>query len=159
MGSFKQREPGPSIAALDAGVPVELINDGVHVHDGLTRVITRHFADQVALITDAISATGVGDGSYSLGDQHVLVSDGRAALAGTDHLAGSTLTMDLALRRAVQVLGVPIHQASVALSGTPARVLGLGGVTGAIQPGLAADLIVLDDQFEIERVMVAGLWR
>ena len=159
MGSFKQREPGPSIAALDAGVPVELINDGVHVHDGLTRVITRHFADQVALITDAISATGVGDGSYSLGDQHVLVSDGRAALAGTDHLAGSTLTMDLALRRAVQVLGVPIHQASVALSGTPARVLGLGGVTGAIQPGLAADLIVLDDQLEIERVMVAGLWR
>ena len=88
-----------------------------------------------------------------------LVSDGRAALAGTDHLAGSTLTMDLALRRAVQVLGVPIHQASVALSGTPARVLGLGGVTGAIQPGLAADLIVLDDQLEIERVMVAGLWR
>ena len=159
MGSFNQREPGPSIAALDAGVPVELINDGVHVHDGLTRVITTHFPDQVALITDAISATGVGDGSYTLGDQDVVVADGRAALAGSDHLAGSTLTMDLALRRAVKVLGVPIHQASVAASGIPARVLGLGGVTGAIQPGLAADLVVLDDELEVERVMVAGLWR
>ena len=159
MGSFNQREPGPSIAALDAGVPVELINDGVHVHDGLTRVITTHFPDQVALITDAISATGVGDGSYTLGDQDVVVADGRAALAGTDHLAGSTLTMDLALRRAVRVLGVPIHEASVAVSGIPARVLGLGGVTGAIQPGLAADLVVLDDELEVERVMVAGLWR
>jgi N-acetylglucosamine-6-phosphate deacetylase len=54
---------------------------------------------------------------------------------------------------------VPIHQASVAVSGTPARVLGLGGVTGAIQPGLAADLVVLDDELEVERVMVGGLWR
>jgi N-acetylglucosamine-6-phosphate deacetylase len=159
MGSFTQREPGPSIAALDAGVPVELINDGVHVHDGLARVIASHFGDQVAFVTDAISATGVGDGVYTLGDRDVVVEAGRARLAGSDRLAGSTLTLDLALRRAVSVLGLPIQVASAALSGTPARVLGLRSTCGAIETGLAADLVVLDDGLDVERVMVAGTWR
>lgn len=158
MGAFSQREPGPSIAALDAGVPVELINDGVHVHDGLVRLIASRFGEQVAFITDAISATGVGDGHYTLGDRDVVVEGGRALLAGSDHLAGSTLTMDLAFRRAVQVLGLPVEVAAAAVSTTPARVLGLAAVCGAIAPGLAADLVVLDDDLEVESVMVAGSW-
>ena len=158
MGSFSQREPGPSIAALDSGVPVELISDGVHVHDGLVRLITSRFAGQVAFITDAISATGVGDGHYTLGDRDVVVANGRAVLDGSDHLAGSTLTMDLALRRAVTTLGLPIAVASAAVSGTPARVLGIRDVCGAIEPGLAADLVVLDDTFKVESVMIAGAW-
>jgi N-acetylglucosamine-6-phosphate deacetylase len=158
MGTFTQREPGPSIAALDAGVTVELINDGVHVHDGLVRVISSHFSSQVAFITDAISATGVGDGTYTLGDRDVVVEDGRAHLAGSDRIAGSTLTQDLALRRAVSVLGLPMEVASMAVSGTPARVLGLSAQCGAIATGLAADLVILDEALKVQRVMVAGTW-
>ena len=158
MGTFSQREPGPSIAALDAGASVELINDGVHVHDGLVRLIASRFGQQVVFITDAISAAGVGDGHYTLGDRDVVVEGGRALLAGSERLAGSTLTMDLTFRRAVQVLGLPVEVASAAVSGTPARVLGLGDVSGAIEPGLAADLVVLDEDLGVERVMVAGSW-
>jgi N-acetylglucosamine-6-phosphate deacetylase len=158
MGSFSQRQPGPSIAALDAGAAVELINDGVHVHEGLIRVITSRFVGQVAFITDAISATGAGDGNYTLGGRDVVVERGRALLAGSDHLAGSTLTMDLAFRRAVRVLGLPVEVAAAAASTTPARVLGLSAVCGAIEPGLAADLVVLDEELEVDRVMVSGAW-
>ena len=162
MGSMSQRAPGPAIAALDAGVYVELINDGVHVHEALTRLaVASTPADglgRVALITDAISATGVGDGHYSLGDQDVVVRDGEARLASTQRLAGSTLTMDLAVRRAVQVVGLTVEQASAAASATPARVLGIDDHRGAIAPGLDADLVVLDDDLRVQRVMVRGHW-
>ncbi len=158
MGAVNQREPGAAIAALDAGVYVEMINDGVHVHDSLTRLVARHSPHVLALITDAISATGVGDGEYTLGEQQVSVEDGAARLTGTTKLAGSTLTMDVALRRAVDRLGVGIETASAALSGNPARVLGIGDRTGAIAAGLDADLVVLDDDLAVRRVMLRGDW-
>jgi N-acetylglucosamine-6-phosphate deacetylase len=158
MGTFTHRQPGPSIAALDAGVHVEMINDGVHVHDSLVRLVGRNNPRTLVLITDAISATGVGDGSYTLGEQDVTVQDGRATLAGTDRLAGSTLTMDEALRRAVQSVGLSIVTASAAASGNPARVLGIADRTGAIAAGLDADLVVLDDALTVRRVMRHGSW-
>ncbi len=158
MGSMSQRAPGPAVAALDAGVYVELINDGVHVHEALTRLASASAPGRVALITDAISATGVGDGHYSLGDQDVVVKDGQARLASTHGLAGSTLTMDEAVRRAVQAVGLTIEQASAAASTTPARVLGIDNRCGAIEPGLDADLVVLDDGLRVQRVMVRGDW-
>jgi len=157
MGSISQRAPGPSVAALDAGVFVELINDGVHVHDAMSRLALARAPRRLALITDAISATGVGDGDYTLGDRDVVVRDGRATLTGSARLAGSTLTTDAALRRAVQVLGMDIVAASEAASGVPARVLGLDDRTGAIVPGLAADLVVLDADLRVEQVIVGGV--
>lgn len=158
MGSFSQREPGPSIAALDAGVHVEMINDGVHVHDALTRLVGRNSPGTLAFITDAISATGVGDGEYTLGEQAVVVRDGEARLATSDRLAGSTLTMDEAVRRAVHALGLPMEVASAAASGNPAQVLGLADRTGSIAAGLDADLVVLDDALAVQRVMRRGAW-
>jgi N-acetylglucosamine-6-phosphate deacetylase len=158
MGAINQREPGAAIAALDAGVHVEMINDGVHVHDALTRLVARHSPHVLALITDAISATGVGDGEYTLGDQRVRVEAGEARLAGTTRLAGSTLTLDHSLRRAVDRLGMSIEAASAALSGNPARVLGISDRTGAIAAGLDADLVVLDDDLSVRRVMRHGAW-
>ena len=158
MGSINQREPGAAIAALDAGVYVEMINDGVHVHDALTRLVARHSPHTLAMITDAISATGVGDGDYTLGDQPVRVEGGAPRLAGTTRLAGSILTMDSALRRAVDRLGINIETASAALSGNPARVLGIADRTGAIVAGLDADLVVLDDELTVSRVMRRGEW-
>jgi N-acetylglucosamine-6-phosphate deacetylase len=110
------------------------------------------------LITDAISATGVGDGEYTLGEQSVVVRDGAPRLAGGDSLAGSTLTMDEAVRRAVRSVGLPIEVASAAASGNPARVIGLGDTTGAIAAGLRADLVVLDSELAVVRIMRAGTW-
>ncbi|SDI76043.1 N-acetylglucosamine 6-phosphate deacetylase [Frankineae bacterium MT45] len=158
MGSFSQRAPGPAIAALDAGAFVEMINDGVHVHESLTRLVERTAPDRLAFITDAISATGVGDGEYSLGDQTVRVQDGEARLSNGHSLAGSTHTMDAAVRRAVLEIGMPIEAASLAASGTPARVLGLEQTCGAIAAGLTADLVHLDADLRVQRVMVGGSW-
>jgi N-acetylglucosamine-6-phosphate deacetylase len=157
MGSFKHRAPGPSVAALDAGAFVEMINDGVHVHDALIRLVSRSSPQSLILITDAISAAGVGDGEYTLGDQAVRVSDGKAWSAH-NRLAGSTLTMDEALRRAVLQVGLSIEQAVLAASTTPAGLLGLQDECGAISLGLAADLVVLDSDLRLRRVMVGGDW-
>jgi N-acetylglucosamine-6-phosphate deacetylase len=159
MGSFNQRAPGPSIAALDSDAFVELINDGVHVHESLIRLAASSAADRLIFITDAISATGVGDGEYSLGDQVVRVVDGEARSMTAHGLAGSTLTMDEAVRRAVQVVGLPIELAAAAAASTPARLLGLDDRCGAIAEGLAADLVLLDDELQVQKVMVAGSWR
>jgi N-acetylglucosamine-6-phosphate deacetylase len=158
MGSMSQRAPGPAVAALDAGAFVEVINDGVHVHEALTRLAVAGAPGRVALITDAISATGVGDGRYTLGDQDVVVSGGEARLAGTNRLAGSTLTMDEAVRRAVQVVGLPIETAAAAAATTPAQLLGIGDRCGSIATGLDADLVLLDDDLRVRRVMVRGSW-
>jgi N-acetylglucosamine-6-phosphate deacetylase len=158
MRSTHHREPGPVPAALDAGVPCELINDGIHVHPAAARLLTRAGADKVVLITDAIEATGVGDGVYALGGQDVVVSEGQARLASNGSLAGSTLTMDAAVRRAVLDVGLPIQDASLAASGTPARLLGLAGRCGAIATGLDADLVHLDEDLYLTRVMTAGRW-
>jgi len=156
MGTISQRAPGPSVAALDAGAYVELINDGMHVHDAMSRLAVARAPHRLALITDAISATGVGDGNYTLGDRDVVVRDGRPTLAGSARLAGSTLTTGTALRRAVQVIGMDVVAAAEAASGVPARVLGIDERTGAIAPGLDADLVVLDADLQVRQVFVGG---
>jgi N-acetylglucosamine-6-phosphate deacetylase len=159
MGPIRQRAPGPVIAALDhPGVVVEVINDGVHLHDALTRLVGRAAAGRTALVTDAISATGMADGAYRLGGLDVEVRSGQARLAGSDTLAGSTLTMAEAFRRAVQVVGLPIGSVVEAAATTPARVLGLAEDCGAIRSGLAADLVWLDDALAVRGVMVRGRW-
>jgi N-acetylglucosamine-6-phosphate deacetylase len=88
----------------------------------------------------------------------VQVRDGQARLARTGSLAGSTLTMDVAVRRAVQVSGLSVADASAAASGTPARLLGRRHEFGAIEAGLAADLVVLDPDLTLRRVLSAGRW-
>jgi N-acetylglucosamine-6-phosphate deacetylase len=158
MRSTHHREPGAVPAALDAGVPCELINDGVHVHPAAARLLLRGAAETIVLITDAIDATGVGDGIYTLGGQEVVVQAGQARLASNDSLAGSTLTMDVAVRRAVCDVGMSVAAASLAASGTPARLLGLADRCGALTEGLDADLVHLDDDLRLTRVMAAGRW-
>jgi len=103
-----------------------------------------------------MAAAGMPDGAYDLGSMEVRVEDGIARLADGGSIAGSTLTMDVALRRAVQALGVPMVDAARAAATTPAGVLGLR--TGAVEPGLDADLVVLDDALAVRSVMVRGAW-
>jgi N-acetylglucosamine-6-phosphate deacetylase len=158
MGPVSHREPGAAVAALDAGAAVEMINDGVHVHDAITRLVARNEPDRFVLITDAVSAAGAGDGRYTLGDRDIVVQDGAVRLAGTHRLAGSTLTMDVAVRRFIRDVGMPVEAAAAAAASTPARLLGVDDRLGAIAPGLAADLVHLDDDFVLSRVMSRGAW-
>jgi N-acetylglucosamine-6-phosphate deacetylase len=157
------REPGPVFALLTApGVVCELIADGVHLHDGtLSFASTVTGPDRAALITDAIDATGISDGEYELGGQTVTVSDGVARLLTEDgspgSIAGSTLTMDAALRRAVGARVSMVDACRMAAT-TPARAIGLGAVLGALAPGLRADLVVLDADLHVVRVMRGGAW-
>lgn len=151
------RAPGLVGAALEAGIPCELINDGRHVHPALIALVAR-LIDCPVLVTDAIDATGVGDGRFVLAGQEVHVQDGEARLASTRSLAGSTLTMDAALRRAVKESGLSIEAASAAASANPARVLGLEASIGSIAPGHLADLVVLDDDLGVTAVMSRGVW-
>ncbi len=157
MRPLHHREPGLVGAALESDIACELINDGIHTHPAVLRLVESP-VNRVVLVTDAIDAAGVGDGTYSLGGQEVHVHDGRARLAATSDLAGSTLTMDEAVRRAVLVSGLPIEAASAAASANPARVLGLDGRVGAIATGLDADLVVLDDDLRPRAVMAGGAW-
>ncbi|MFI0482325.1 N-acetylglucosamine-6-phosphate deacetylase [Actinomadura sp. 9N215] len=111
---------------------------------------------RLALITDAMAAAGMGDGDYSLGGMDVEVRDGRAVLAGGTSIAGSTITMADAFRRAVMDVGVPVHVAAEAASLTPARALGIASRVGSLEPGKDADLVVLDDDLRIAWVMKRG---
>lgn len=153
------REPGPVFALLSSpGVTCELIADGVHLHDGtLTFAASVTGPERAALITDAIAAAGMADGEYELGGQAVQVVDGVARLARDGSIAGSTLTMDAALRRAVDA-GVSMVDACRMAATTPARAIGLGDRLGALARGFRADLVVLDDELRVVRVMRAGEW-
>ena len=151
------RTPGPVGAALRADIACELINDGIHVHPAIVDLVNRT-PGRLVLVTDAIEAAGMGDVEVELGGQRVQVRDGEARLAGTGSLAGSTLTMDVAVRRAVQVCGLSMVDASAAASATPARLLGRGAEFGTIAVGLAADLVVLEADLTVCGVLSRGAW-
>ena len=160
MRGLHHREPGPIPALIEAPeVTIELINDGVHVHEAVARLVANAVGpDRLALITDAMAAAGTGDGTYRLGSMTVRVENGVARLASGGPIAGSTLTMDAALRRAVDAVGMALATAARAAATAPSRALGLAAQTGAIAPGLRADLVVLNADLTIARVMRAGRW-
>src|SRR5699024_5794252 len=144
----------------DERVTVELIGDLVHVHPTALRLAARHAGpNRTTLITDAMSATDAPDGRYTLGRAEVDVRDGVATLAENGALAGSTLTMDAAFRNAAIGAGLSVTEAVRATSGRPAELLGISHRTGAIRPGLAADLVVLDDALRPTRVLRHGEWK
>ncbi|HEX3976634.1 MAG TPA: N-acetylglucosamine-6-phosphate deacetylase [Solirubrobacteraceae bacterium] len=157
MPSLHHRAPGLVGAALEAGIPCELINDGRHLHPAVVGLVARMISCPV-LVTDAIDASGVGDGTFVLGGQEVRVHEGEARLTSTESLAGSTLTMSEAVRRAVLNSDLTVEQASAAASANPARVLGLDASIGSIAPGRRADLVVLDDDLQVTAVMAGGGW-
>ncbi|WP_219416265.1 N-acetylglucosamine-6-phosphate deacetylase [Pseudonocardia nigra] len=159
MPPVHHREPGPAVALLDdPRVTLEAINDGVHLHPATLRlVVAAAGARRTALITDAIAAAGLGDQDVSLGPLQVTVRDGVARVPTTGSLAGSTLTMDAAVRRAVHDAGLPIEDAIAMAATTPARLLGLDDRIGTIAPGLDADLVVLDADLTVERVFAKGV--
>ncbi len=161
MRPLHHREPGVVGAALDVNeLACEVICDGVHVDPVAVRLLVgRKSAQATLLVTDAIEAAGLDDGDYRLGDRRVSVRDGRATLPGTDTIAGSTLTMDQALRNAVAFARVPVADAATMAATTPARLLGVDDRKGAIAVGLDADLVILEPgDLALAGVLARGAW-
>ena len=151
------RDPGVVFAALArADVAVQIIMDGHHLAAETALMVWRAAAGRTAIVTDAISAAGLGDGEFGFGTRQVIVREGAVRLAdGT--LAGSALTLDHALRNLVAG-GVPVEQAVGAATAVPARIARASEL-GTLAPGRAADVAVLDADLHVVRTLVAGVER
>ncbi|MGV9561092.1 N-acetylglucosamine-6-phosphate deacetylase [Streptomyces sp. NPDC003480] len=160
MPPLGHRAPGPIAALLeDERITVELIDDGTHLHPASLQLAFHHAgAARVAFITDAMDAAGTGDGRYMLGPLEVEVADGVARLVHGGSIAGSTLTLDRAFRRAVTVDRLPVQDVVAAISANPARLLGVYDRVGSLEPGKDADLVLLDEEFALKGVMRRGAW-
>jgi len=156
MRPFSHRETGVLGAVLTSPkVSAELIADGVHVDAAAMRMLVElKTPERVILVSDGISATGMPDGNYQLGLFEVKVSKGVARNA-EGKLAGSTLTLDRALRNMV-ALGVPFASALRMVTANPARQIGLTARKGILAVGADADLVLLNDQLEVSGVMTRG---
>lgn len=156
MRPAHHREPGPVVGLLSSTATVELIADNIHLHPGMLKfAATSAGPDRAVLITDAMDATGMPDGRYELGGQEVTVTDRVARLAVNGSIAGSTLTMDVALRNTVAA-GLSLVDTARMAATTPARLLGLAGTTGSLRTGLRADLVVLTPDLTVRSVLRAG---
>ncbi len=156
MRPFSHRDSGVIGAVLTSPeVSAELIADGVHVDEAAMRLLLQaKGAGGVVLISDGISATGMPDGKYMLGQFEVTVSGGVGRNA-EGKLASSTLTLDRALRNIVG-LGASLGDAVRMLTANPASLLGLEFKKGALRAGADADIVLLDESLQISQVFVRG---
>src|ERR1700731_3032489 len=157
MRPFSHRDSGVIGAVLTTPeVTAELIADGVHVDETAMRLLLQaKGAAGVILVSDGISATGMPDGNYMLGGFEVTVSGGVCRNA-EGKLAGSTLTLDRALRNVV-ALGIPLQDAVRMLTANPAKLLGIEFKKGALRTGADADIVLLDENLQVTNVWTGGL--
>ena len=157
MRPFSHRDPGVIGAVLTSpDVNAELIADGIHVDEIAMKVLLQAKGpERVVLISDGTPATGMPDGKYKLGGIEVTVVDGVCRDA-EGKLAGSTLTLDRALRNIVR-LGVPVANAVRMLTLNPATVLGIEFKKGALRTGADADVLLLSEALQITRVWTRGI--
>jgi N-acetylglucosamine-6-phosphate deacetylase len=158
MRPFAHRETGVLGAILTSpAVTAELIADGIHVDDAAIRVlVAAKGAEGVILVSDGTAATGMPDGRYRLGSFEVSVAGG-IARNSEGKLAGSTLTLDRALRHMLK-LGFPLKEVLPMLTSNPTRLLRLNHRKGCLKAGADADLVLLNEKFEVVRVMARGAW-
>jgi N-acetylglucosamine-6-phosphate deacetylase len=156
MSGIHHRAPGPVLtAAADHRVVLEGIADNIHLHPTVIKLLFDSAPGRVALVTDAMAAAGSADGRYDLGAVRVTVTDGVARADDTGAIAGSTLTQDVALQRAVQA-GVPLAEAVRALTATPAAAIGLTDQLGELTPGFLGDAVLLDDRLQVRHVQTGA---
>ncbi len=157
MRPFLHRDPGILGAVLtDDRVSAELICDGVHVDPVAVCLLVRSKGtERVILITDSLSCNGMPDGSYPLGEFMVQVGGGVCRAVG-GVLAGSTLTLDAALRNLASFTGLSYERCLPCATLNPAKILGLEKHKGVIAPGADADLVVLDRNYFVTQTYVRG---
>jgi N-acetylglucosamine-6-phosphate deacetylase len=157
MPGVHHRAPGPVLAfAENSGGWLEVIDDGVHVRPEVIRMLCRLAPGRVALVSDAMAAAGVGDGRYRLGNLDVDVTEGVARMTGRRSLAGSTLTLDVAVARAVQEVGLTPLAAIEAATAIPAQILGMDDRFGRMEPGYVADAVLFDSDWQVREVWIDG---
>ncbi|HZK40291.1 MAG TPA: N-acetylglucosamine-6-phosphate deacetylase, partial [Atribacterota bacterium] len=157
MRGLHHREPGVVGAALTSPeLTVEIIADGIHIHPVVIKILIKaRENEKIVLITDAMRAAGLKEGTYDLGGQEVIVTKGQARLKdGT--LAGSVLTMDKAVKNMVSKVGVPLAKAIQMASFNPAKSIGIDDKKGSLEPGKDADIVILNKNLETELTIVAG---
>jgi N-acetylglucosamine-6-phosphate deacetylase len=155
MRPLHHREPGIVGEVLtNLQLTTDVIADGVHLHPLIVQLILRAKGEEnTVLITDAISATGMPDGRYPLGPFEVEVKDGKALYNG--HLAGSILTLDVAVRNVMHFAHWDLRQAVRAATLNPAWVAGLPN-RGQLRAGAPADLVVLSPCGEVRNTIIGG---
>jgi len=157
MSPLVNRAPGMTGTALeDDRTTAGLIVDGHHVHPAVIRIALKAKGhERLMLVTDAMALTGVEADRFLLQGREIQrIGDRLVDAEGT--LAGSTLTMVKAVDNLIAQTGIDLRRAVAMASSTPAAFLGLGGETGAIAPGLSADLILVDDDWQVKRSWIAG---
>jgi N-acetylglucosamine-6-phosphate deacetylase len=158
MTGVDHRSPGVAVAALlEDDAYVELIADGIHVHPAIWPLITRlKRADRLLLVSDALAIAGTTESRAWIGSLECVVVDGRATLVGTDTLAGSVIALDSAVRN-VAGAGIPLPDAVAAATRNPLELLGIGD-RGHLAAGQRADIVELDEDLTVLRVMRGGTW-
>ncbi|UVI31907.1 N-acetylglucosamine-6-phosphate deacetylase [Paenibacillus spongiae] len=158
MTGLHHRKPGTLGAVMtEDAISAEIIADGHHAHPAAVKLLSRTKpSDKLVLITDAMSAAGLGDGQYGLGGLEVSVKDGVARLVEGGSLAGSTLTMIEAFRFMLKHTDLSVTEVSRCASGNPAKVLGMENQIGSIAVGKQADLVLTDDTHHIVTTWVKG---
>ncbi len=157
MTPFGHRESGVVGAAFDnKNVFVELICDGVHIHPSVVRTAFKMFgAERICMISDSMSATGMKDGEYRLGGQVVKRTGEKAVLAdGT--IAGAVSTLYDNLKNAVINMKIPLEEAVLSCTATPAKSLRIENECGIITTGRKADIVLLDEKLDIRYVIHNG---
>ncbi len=156
MTPFTHREPGVVGAIFDTDVSTETISDGIHVsYPSLRTAYKLKTSDKVLLITDAMMACGMPDGTYSLGGQPVISKNGAARLE-SGALAGSILTMDRAVQNVFNHTNLPLHEVIKMASYNGAKFIGVEDRKGKIALNYDADLLILDESLEVEQVYILG---
>ncbi len=158
MRPFRSRDPGiAGVALTRPDVVITMVVDGHHLADETVRLVWACAAGRVALVTDAIAPAGTSSngGTYQLGDVEVEVGVNGAPMREDGTLAGTVLTMIDAVRN-LHALGVSFEDAVGAATTVPARLIGRTDI-GVLEPGAAADIVVLDERLEIQSVLCSGL--
>ena len=158
MPPFASREPGLIGAAADhKNVFVELICDGIHVHPSMIRSTFSLFGeDRIVMISDSMMATGMPDGTYSLGNQSVSVHGQDARLTDGGALAGSVSNLMECLRFTVKTAGIPLEKAIKCVTTNPAKVLHVESILGSLEPGMYADILLIDEDLNIKMIVYKG---
>lgn len=159
MREIHHREPGIAVALLESPqVYLELIADMIHVSPAMLRLAVRYAGvERIALVSDAIAASGLGDGIYHLGRLRVRVERGVAKLEGSDVIAGSTILLDKAFKNMAS-LGYKVAEIFMMSSTAPARSAGADRVEriGILRPGYTADLVILDRSLQVVTTIIGG---
>ena len=157
MLGIHHRRPGTAGAVLtDDRVYAQVIADGVHLHPAIVKLLVRSKTTaRTIMITDAMRAAGLADGEYDLGGHVIMVKDGVARIE-SGSLAGSTLTMDMALRNMIRFTGLSLSEALPMATSVPAEAMGIKGQKGVLAPGADADVVILDANLNVWLTIIAG---